>query len=154
MALDCHCGPSHSYYCGHHPRFNQKPVEISPEQRKKIFMTAVEANQLRRDSLARIIDPDAWGLYDDPRMQTRGVREDVVKDSRSIAQNIVDSGLMTRLEWDNREFIEAQKRIKDRTSRTGRCYGEEDGMDGYCLHDPRCKYWPDGASGPNSDCIK
>ena len=109
----------------------------------------------RRDALARVIDPEAWDLYDDKRMQKMksGIRDQLVAESRALANNIIESGLMASYTWERREYIQARKRIIEDTSRTGKCYGVEDGLDGYCKHDPKCVSWPNGASGPNSSCI-
>jgi hypothetical protein len=106
-----------------------------------------------RDALARVIDPEAWELYDDKRVQNRIFREHIVRESRETAQKIVDSGLMANVDWDRREYIAARNRILEGTSRRGKCYSEEDGLDGYFMHDPRCVHWPDGAIG-GSSCVK
>ena len=110
-------------------------------------------DEARRDALARILDPDSWGLYDDKRMENRKIRALLVQDSRALADKIVESGLMAGYTWDRREFITAKKHIIEHTSRSGRCESVEDLMDGYFKHDPRCRYWPDGAIG-GSDCVK
>lgn len=107
----------------------------------------------RRDALARLIDPDAWGLYDDPRMRDDSIRNAVVKDSRKVAEKIVESGLMVSMKWDGQEYIRAKKQIIECTSRKGYCYSEEDGMDGYAVHDPKCSHWPNGATS-GSNCIR
>lgn len=39
-------------------------------------------------------------------------------------------------------------------SKTGYCYGVEDGLDGYCVHAPGCPSFGEAWSGPNSTCIK
>lgn len=104
-------------------------------------------NEEHRDALARVIDPDSWELFDDKRVKTDSIRDAIVSDSRSVVSRIIDSGLMAKLEWEPREYIAAQKRIMERTSRTGRCYSVEDGLDGYQKHDPRCPDWPDGHGG-------
>lgn len=41
-----------------------------------------------------------------------------------------------------------------RRSDRGYCYGVEDGLDGYCVHDPRCRYVGMGWTGPNSGCYR
>jgi hypothetical protein len=106
-----------------------------------------------RDALARVIDPDIWGLYDDARTVGRPFREDIVKESRATADRIIESGLMARLEWIPREYESARQRIMERTSRTGKCYEVEDMLDGYFMHDPKCAMWPKGATG-GSGCIR
>lgn len=112
-------------------------------------------NDEHRDALARVIDPDSWDLYDDKRLKGKdSLRNAMVDDSREMADRIVESGLMAEFEWDRNEYLRARAKIIEGTSRTGKCYGVEDGLDGYCLHDPRCRSWPEMASGPNSDCIK
>lgn len=109
----------------------------------------------QRDALARIIDPVGWSLYDDPRVVNRGgkMQEDCVKSSRKTAQDIIESGLMAAYEWEREEYFRARDRIMECTSKTGKCYSVEDGLDGYFKHDPKCHRWPDGAIG-GSGCIK
>lgn len=109
--------------------------------------------EARRDALARILDPDAWGLYDDKRMADRKIKSLLVEESRAIADKIVESGLMASYSWDRREYLSAKRNIINRTSRSGRCESVEDLLDGYFMHDPKCRYWPDGAVG-GSDCVK
>lgn len=105
-----------------------------------------------RDALAKVIDPESWDLYDDERMVGRSIREDIVKESRAVADRIVESGLMASGEWDRREYYAALEQIKEHTSKTGKCYSQEDGMDGYFVHDPKCARWPEGAIG-GTGCI-
>jgi hypothetical protein len=107
----------------------------------------------QRDALARIIDPESWDLYDDERMQGRNIRETLVQNSREVADKIVESGLMVTEKWDRKEYFRARDRILERTSRKGKCYSVEDGLDGYFMHDPRCTYWPSGAVG-GFGCVK
>lgn len=33
------------------------------------------------------------------------------------------------------------------------CYGVEDGLDGYCVHNPACPHYPHSWTGPNSNCV-
>lgn len=106
---------------------------------------------VHRDALARVIDPDAWDLFDDPRIKTDRIRAEIVADSRDMATRIMQSGLMESLDWDSKEFQRAKQDIIERTSRTGHCHNVEDGMDGYQKHDPRCPDWPNGHGG--SICI-
>lgn len=109
--------------------------------------------ELRRDALARVIDPESWELYDDTRMQTRKIRSMLVSDSRVLADKIIESGLLSAYEWDRKEYLQARNHILERTSRRGHCYSVEDGLDGYFMHDPRCIHWPEGAIG-GSSCVK
>lgn len=108
-----------------------------------------------RDKLARAIDPEAWELYDDPRVVKQGQawRDLIVQDSREIADRVVASGLMAALEWDRAEYIRARQYIIEHTSKSGRCESVEDILDGYFKHDPRCIHWPEGAIG-GSSCVK
>lgn len=107
----------------------------------------------QRDALAKIVDPKAWELAD-----VKGIREResvfdlLVKDSRATADRIIKSGLMASFEWERREYLSAMDRIKERTSKTGKCYSVEDGLDGYFMHDPKCVHWPKGAIG-GSQCF-
>lgn len=112
-----------------------------------------ELMELRRDALARIIDPESWELYDDSRMANRKIRSLLVKDSRALADKITESGILGAFEWDRREYMQAKKHILEHTSRTGSCYSVEDGLDGYFVHDPKCPHWPEGAIG-GSSCVR
>jgi hypothetical protein len=107
-----------------------------------------------RDALAKVIDPDAWQLIETPLFKQKAERHvnDVLRPSREIADRIIESGLMVSMEWDNREYLSAKRRIIERTSQRGKCYSVEDGLDGYYMHDPRCPHWPDGAIG-GTTCI-
>jgi len=109
-----------------------------------------------QDALARVIDPDSWALYDDKKVaktMKAALREKIVEDSREVAQRIIDSGLMASFEWDRSEYMKARQYIIQHTSRRGHCYSVEDILDGYFMHDPQCRFWPEGAHG-GSDCIK
>jgi hypothetical protein len=106
-----------------------------------------------RDALARVIDPEAWDLYDDKRVQGKAFREHIVEESRSTATKIIESGLMASFEWDRKEYLTAKQQIIEYTSRTGKCESVSDLLDGYFKHDPRCVRWPDGAIG-GSSCVK
>lgn len=107
----------------------------------------------QRDALARVIDPQAWKLHDVKGMHQRPDAQDLlVLDSRITAERIDESGLMASFDWTPREYRKAIERVKERTSRTGKCYSVEDGLDGYFMHDPKCHHWPSGATG-GSGCI-
>lgn len=107
-----------------------------------------------RDALAKVVDPDAWKLIETPLFKQKAERHinDVLRPSREIADRIINSGLMVSMEWDRREYLAARDSIHRTTSRTGKCYSVEDGLDGYFVHDPRCPHWPSGAIG-GTTCI-
>lgn len=107
-----------------------------------------------QEKLARVIDPDAWRLHDNKDMKGRTkVQGFLVEESMEMAERIIESGLMSDLEWDRREYLRAKDSIKRTTSLSGRCESVEDMMDGYFKHTPACTYWPDGAIG-GSGCVR
>lgn len=109
---------------------------------------------VRLEKLARIVDPKSWELYDIPGMEKKDkVRKLLVRESLKVAKNIVESGLMASEVWERGEYYRAMARIKERTSKTGKCYSVDDIFDGYFMHDPKCERWPDGAIG-GTGCIK
>lgn len=44
--------------------------------------------------------------------------------------------------------------IAEKEAAATSCYGVEDGLDGYCIHAPECKYAGKRWTGPNFDCIR
>lgn len=107
-----------------------------------------------QEKLARVIDPESWKLHDNKDMKDRvNVKALLIKDSMNLAKRIIESGLMSDLEWDRREYLRAKDAIKRGTSRTGKCYEVTDILDGYAVHDPKCDCWPDTAIS-GSRCIK
>lgn len=36
---------------------------------------------------------------------------------------------------------------------TGPCFGVNDGMDGYCIHNENCRYAGQSYTGPNTHCV-
>jgi hypothetical protein len=36
---------------------------------------------------------------------------------------------------------------------TGPCFGVEDGLDGYCIHNENCRSVGKSYTGPNTDCV-
>ena len=107
-----------------------------------------------RDALARVIDPESWELYDDKRVKTDSIRDAIVSESRDMASRIIDSGLMAKLEWDSREYRNAQKSLMERTSKKGKCYEIDGFLDGPILHDPKCIHWMQAGMGIGSSCIR
>jgi len=107
----------------------------------------------KEEKLARVINPDAWAFYDKTPTEYRSAVEAVVDSSREVAARIVDSGLMASEEWDTAEYLRARERIKNSTSRTGKCIGVEDLLDGYTKHTTECRYWPDGGIS-GTGCIR
>ncbi len=106
-----------------------------------------------REKLARVIDETAWKHHDAVVDNYPKASKELIKDSLEMADRIIESGLMASETWDRKEYLNARKNIIDATSRRGYCYDVQDLLDGYFMHDPRCPYWPAGASG-GSGCIK
>lgn len=46
------------------------------------------------------------------------------------------------------------KQAWEELQEVGYCYGVEDGLDGYCIHDKKCRNAGRTWTGPNTDCIK